>query len=179
MTRGLIGLALVVVLQGCSKSDQTKTIEIDPSELQLAPIQHEQLSEEQLRRIQKIYKALDGIDGQSIDSWIEDFKRDLDPNPNILIWEQIAEAYTNYLSQKELSPQQKYDAYLILLIRSMVPNDDVMPRVKEKLKALTEKDVKDVLSFYRWNAEPITVIKTTNKVEQKPRSDADKPRRSD
>lgn len=150
-------IALLFANAGCGQKKSEGKIEwIGPNEIQMAPIMHDKLSDGQLKRIEAIYSVFDGIDGQTIEKWIEDFRRDLDPNPNILIWENMASTYRDYLSSRNLSQEEKWDVYRVILVRTMVPEDEVLNRIE--LSALGESEVKEVLKHYKWKAEPITVF---------------------
>ena len=130
---------------------------IDPNKIQFSPIIHEKLSDDQMARIKAIHGVFGEFDGQSLEQWVEDFRRDLDPEPNIVVWEQMAVAYEGYLSsQDNLSKGQKLDVYRLILFRSMVPENEVLEQLKTE--TLTQKEARKVLSHYRWEAKPIEVI---------------------
>jgi len=40
-----------------------------------------------------------------LDTWITNFKRDLDPDRELAVWESMAAAYDRYTAGKDLSPE--------------------------------------------------------------------------
>ena len=56
---------------------------IDPSKIQSGPIQRDSLTDEQISRIKKLQQTFVEVDGQSLEKWIDNFKRDLDPDREI------------------------------------------------------------------------------------------------
>ena len=130
---------------------------IDPNKIQFSPIIHEKLSDDQMARIKAIHGVFGEFDGQSLEQWVEDFRRDLDPEPNIVVWEQMVVAYEGYISsQDNLSKGQKLDVYRLILFRSMVPENEVLEQLKTE--TMTQEEARKVLSHYRWEAKPIEVI---------------------
>ena len=95
-----------------------------------------------------------------LEKWIDDFKRDRDPNREIRIYEGMAEAYTAYCSGRNLTLRAKQDVYQIVLLRSGAPDAEVLRRLK--LKALSVDDAKEVLSLYRAPPAPITISTAPN-----------------
>ena len=60
-------------------------------------IQHEHLSEDQLNRITKLHKTFAEVDKSSLETWVDNFKRDANPESEISVWERVARAYTKSL----------------------------------------------------------------------------------
>jgi hypothetical protein len=127
-----------------SNSDEVETVRL--SKLQPGPIRHEQLSDEQLRRIRKIHQTFQEVYPISLEKTIENFKRDLDPEPEIVIWERIAEAYTAYLSRYKLSSKEKRAVFEVLLLRSSAPERYVLKNLKTTL--FSKEKVKEIMSYY-------------------------------
>jgi hypothetical protein len=82
----------------------------------------------------------------SLETWIDNFKRDANPDQELAVWERIAAAYTTYCSQRSLSLEAKKDVHTILLLRSMASENEVIKQVK--LDVLTIDDAKQVMKLY-------------------------------
>jgi hypothetical protein len=131
--------------------------DIDPKALQPGPIRHESLTDEQMARVRKLVDALREVDHSPLEKWVDDFKRDLNPDNEIEIWEAIAKAYASFTGSRSLDQSAKEEVFKLLLLRSMMTPDEALRRVK--LKALSEKDARDVLALYGAPPRPITVTK--------------------
>jgi hypothetical protein len=138
-----------------SPSDEAETAKI--SELEPGPIRHEQLTAEQLTRIQKIHETFREVNDASLEETIENFKRDVNPETEIVVWEQIAEAYTKYTSSHKLALEEKKAVYEILLLRSLAPEEMVLENLKTDI--FSEEQAKEMMSYYEGEPEPITVDK--------------------
>ncbi len=131
---------------------------IDPSEIQLSPIQHDTLNADQIEKITRIQSAFAEVYPVSLEQTITDFKRDLNPDSEIDIWSKMATAYEKYLASKKLLDlNTKKEVYKLILSRSMMPDEEAIQN--SKLTILTEEEAKEVLSFYTADPDPIDVIK--------------------
>lgn len=151
-------LAFVVALSiiSCSanissesqKTDvQQGTVEwVDADLIQSGPIRQESLTEEQLRRIHKVYDVFAEVDGQPLEVWIDNFKRDLDPDKELDIWERMAAAYSQYCEDRALSIEAKREVYGIVLLRSMASENDVLRHIE--LKILSTSDAKEIMKGF-------------------------------
>jgi len=68
------------------------------SDIQFGPIRHPVLPRDFIKRIKAFKKILSDIDSVSIEQTIDDFKRDADPESELVIWERIASTFQVYLS---------------------------------------------------------------------------------
>ena len=93
-----------------------------------------------------------------LEKWIDDFKRDRDPDGNISIWEDMQDAYKAYCGDRELPLATRKEVFKIVLMRSMMPDDHVLARIE--LEHLTVDDVRKILAAYPGDANPIDVIQT-------------------
>lgn len=66
---------------------------IDPNSIQRGRVIHDRLSEEMMARLRKLHEVFSEVDGTSFEQWVDDFKRDADPESNVVIWEHMARAY--------------------------------------------------------------------------------------
>ena len=118
---------------------------VDPAELRPGPVRHEQLTAAQVERITKLHETFKDADPTPLSKWLEDFKRDRDPDREIAICEGMAKAYSAYCEGRELSPSAKRDVYRVVLLRSAAPENEVMKRVK--LDVLKRADVEEILAL--------------------------------
>jgi hypothetical protein len=154
----LLFAALLCV--GCGKSKtpaQSKTEWIDPSKLQPGPIQHASLTEDQMSRVRRLQKTFIEADPSPLEKWVEDFRRDANPENELKIWEDMATAYETFTAGKKLTLEAKKDAFQIVLLRSGAAEDQVLQHLK--LKVLTEKDAREIMALFAEKPKPITVIK--------------------
>lgn len=120
---------------------------IDPNEIQQGPIQRDSLTAAQMQRITSLQKIFVEVDGQTVDQWADSFKRDLDPDRELAIWERMAAAYSRYCDKhQQLSLDAKNEVYKVVLLRSMASPSDVIARLD--LKVLTQQDARDVMAGY-------------------------------
>ena len=117
----------------------------DPSKLGRGSIQHEQLTADQLAE----------VDPTPLDKWVDDFKRDRDPEREIRIYESMARAFVAYGRGRKLSLAAKKEVYELVLLRSGAPETEVLPQLK--LRELSVAEAKDVLRLYSDAPAPITV----------------------
>ncbi|MAG93949.1 MAG: hypothetical protein CMJ48_09395 [Planctomycetaceae bacterium] len=147
-------------LIGCGgTSAPESTVErIDPNEIQQGPILHDTLPDELLARIKNVHATFADVDGTPLDKWIDDFKRDLDPEGNVSIWEDMQVAYNSYCNDRDLPLQTRKEVFKIVLMRSMMPDDEVLSRLE--LEHIAADDVRSILAAYPGDAKPIDVIQT-------------------
>jgi hypothetical protein len=141
---GFLFALIVLSTVGCSITRKTQTASSSP--LQPNANQAGQLQEDQLLRIKTLQQTFAEVDETPLDEWIDNFKRNADPNREIMVWERIAEAYTRYCSLHPLTVEAKKEVFSILVTRSMVSEDEALKQIKPKL--LTINDAKEVMSFY-------------------------------
>ena len=152
---------LVVCLLGCGGTTSTpeSTVEwIDPNEIQQGPTLHDTLPDDLRTRIKAVHETFADVDGTPLEKWIDDFKRDLDPEGNISIWEDMQVAYNSYCNVRELPLKTRKEVFKIVLMRSMMSDDDVLARLE--LEHVSADDVRTILAAYPGGANPIDVIQT-------------------
>jgi hypothetical protein len=116
---------------------------VDPSTIQPGQIRRDSLTAEQMERVRKLQAVFVEVDGQSVEQWVDNFKRDLNPDRELEIWESMAKAYTAYCSKRTLSPEVKKEVFEVILLRSMAPEKDVLERLE--LKVLTKDEAVAVM----------------------------------
>ena len=124
--------------------------------VEAGPIRHETLTPEQINRLRTVQATLEEVDASPLEKWIDDFKRDVNPDREIDIYEAIAHAYQAFCSARSRTPAQKQDAYGLLLERSGTTDDNALRNYK--LKSLTGGEARELLSHYNKSAEAIQVF---------------------
>jgi hypothetical protein len=114
-----------------------------------------ELTPAQVQRITKVQQALKEVDRSPLKQWVDNFKRDVNPDDEIELWEVIAAAYTAYTANRSLGAEAKKDVFLILLLRSAAPEAEVLRKLK--LKVLSQAEAREVLALYQGPSRPITV----------------------
>ena len=100
-----------------------------------------------MKRISAIRSVFAEIDGQTIDQWADNFKRDANPDDELAIWERMANAYSLYCDKREnLNLETRKEVYKVILLRSMASPEEVIARLE--LAILTEQDARTVMSGY-------------------------------
>ena len=119
---------------------------VDPKSIQEGPIQHDTLSSEQMDRIKKIHDAFAEVDPEPIEKWVDDFKRDLDIEQEMSIWERMVKAYQPFIASHNLSIAARKEAFQVILMRSMASEDDTLAHLS--LKVLSREDAVDLMRRY-------------------------------
>jgi hypothetical protein len=115
------------------------------------------LTDEQLARITHVQKVFQEVDSSPLEKWVEDFQRDVNPDNEIKIYENMAAAYEAFTTSKTLSMDAKKDVYQVVLLRSAAPEQEVITHLK--LRVLTEQDARQIMAHYSGAPEPIKVAK--------------------
>src|SRR5262249_42454280 len=140
----LISSSPIFISCQSQESKEAKSTQwIDPSKLQPGPIRHENLSDEQISRIGKVQAVFADVDSTPLDKWIDDFKRDVDPDHEIAIWEAMAHAYKGVIDGKNWPLEKREELLGILLVGSSAPIDEAMKHVK--LSEVSESEAREVL----------------------------------
>ena len=119
---------------------------VNTADLKPNEIQHEQLSEEQLRRIKKLQETFAEVDSSSLEKWIDNFKRDANPDSEIAVWERVANAYTRYCSRRQLTLEAKGDVFQALVVRSMTSDEEAVKTLK--LRVLSADEARKIMREY-------------------------------
>jgi hypothetical protein len=155
-----IALSTALLCAGCGQSEspkQSKTQWIDPNKLEPGPIQHTSLTEEQMSRVKRLQSTFSEADPSPLEKWMEDFRRDANPENELKIWEAMAKAYESFTTNRNLTLDAKKEVFQVVLLRSGAPEGDVLQHLK--LKVLTEKDAREIMALFVEKPKPITVIK--------------------
>jgi hypothetical protein len=129
-----------------NKGQEPDTQWVDPASLTHGPTKRDGLSSKQMERIYKLRDALAEVERSPIEKWVDNFKRDVNPDKELAVWERIADGYTRYCSKRPLSIEAKKDVFQLLLLRSMASEQEVLNHVK--LKTLTVDEAKETLKEF-------------------------------
>lgn len=169
LCRALLVLVCANLALGCSphespppaakRSSSAQVEWVAVSALQTGPIRHDALAPEQLARIKHLQTIFAEVDPTPLDKWVDDFRRDTDPEREIRIYESMAHAYDAYVSSRTLSLAAKREVYQLVLLRSGASDEDVLQHAK--LEVLSPDDAKEVLRNYTAPPVPVTITTTT------------------
>jgi len=158
--RLLAALMLCVVLTSgydhSASSSDGKIQWVNPKKLEAGPIRHANLTEDQISRVRRVQKIFSEVDPSPIEKWLDDFKRDENPERELVIWENMATAYETFTTSNSLTLGGKTEAFQVLLLRSGVPDDEVLKHLE--LKVLTEKDARAIMALFAIKPEPIRAV---------------------
>lgn len=151
--------ALLAGMLGCGELPAPKSPVqmVDLNTIQPGPTIHDTLPDALLTRIKNVQLIFAEVDGTSLEKWIDDFKRDLDPEGNVKIWEDMAVAYTSFCDKKELPLDTRKEVFKVVLMRSMMSDEDVLSSLE--LKHISVDDAKTIIAAYPGEAKPIEVIR--------------------
>ena len=90
------------------------------------------------------------------EEWLDGFKRDLNPENEVEIWEDMATAYSKFLKIHDVGPKGRNEAFGLLLVRSSTED---MQGSYSKLEVLTLEQAKAVVAGYEATAKPVTYQK--------------------
>lgn len=159
MKRIILIAALTASIFSCkekTKPDsnvQNKNIE----NLTPGPIVHESLNKEQLDKIKFIQETFNEVYPISLDETITNFKRDQNPDNEINIWLNMAKAFQPFAKENkgEERLEIRKEAFKLILMRSMMPEKEVISSVD--LKLLSDNETQEILNNYTLDAKPIKV----------------------
>lgn len=116
------------------------TFSVNPKILKPGEIQHQQLPKELENRIRKCFARLAEVDKTPIESIVEDFKRDQNPDKEIVIWEAVADAYDGFLKSRKTDAATRQAAFGVLMHLSTSNARDVEIK-KLRQEPLTDSDI--------------------------------------
>ena len=135
-----------------------QTTTINPNAIQLSPYRHAELPPALLARIRATTDVFAKIDGITYEKAVDLYRRDVNPEENLVLWEEMARAYQLFCQKRCTSKQEQQDVYRSLLLRSMYPEEQALRHVK--LQVLGRSEALAVMRLYRLPAKPIDVIQT-------------------
>jgi hypothetical protein len=163
LIRNLLALAIpAFLLVSCENKNRNVSAdvkEMKTSDISLSPIRHDTLSKEQLDKIKQIQTTFAEVNPTPLDTTIENFKRDQNPDREIAIWLTMGKVYKGFLEKKgkKVGIEEKNEAYELILLRSMMPEEEA--KTKARFKLLTDDDVKQIFNLYTEAPAPIVIEK--------------------
>lgn len=116
---------------------------------------HDELPADLSDRIRAITDVFEPIDGLSYEAALDLYRRDRNPEAEVVIWEEIVRVYSEFCATSCTTAERKREVYTALLIASSLPKSAVMETLQPTV--LSEEDVSRIVSMYRLSPEPITV----------------------
>lgn len=129
---------------------------MDPNKIQMNGYMYDELPQEMLKRIKVTTDTFEIVDGISYHKAVDLYKRDLDPESNLVIWEEMARVYNVFCEFRCKTAEERMDVYRALLLRSMFTDQEAFYRLQPKV--ITTQEAKDIISKYKLEAKPIDVI---------------------
>jgi hypothetical protein len=133
-----------------------ETITIDPNKVNLNEHVHTSLPPELLPRIKAITNVFEPIDEISYEQAVDLYKRDLNPESNLIIWEEMARVYTAFCAARCTSPEERMDVYRTLLLRSMYSPEETIKNLQ--LNVLSKPEAMSIINQYSLKSEPIPIM---------------------
>ncbi len=119
----------------------------------LSPPGISSLTDEQKQRVEVISAIFENVYSDNTEDWAKDFSRDINPEVEISVWENIAKAFLKIDQVKYLSDDQKEEAFGLLLMRSMMSVSKVIEGYK--VSTLSKRAAKEILRGYE--ARPVMI----------------------
>lgn len=157
----LAGLLLILVsiflsYKKAQKNQSANTL--DHKKILPGPIVHDELSEEQIKKITQIQAVFSDIYPISLQDTINNFKRDRNPDNEIRVWENMMHTYETFIAKNpEINVEKKSEVFKLILTRSMMDENKV--RSQTEFKILNENEVNEILASYTLESKPIIIEK--------------------
>ena len=135
----------------------TTTTTVDPATVKLGPIRHAELPRALIERAKALEPVFADVYPVTHEKWLEGFRRDVHPEREIAIWEQIAVAFTQFTAGRSVSLEIRREAFALLLFRSGATADATLKHAK--LKYLTKDLAEQLVELYTAPPRPISLRK--------------------
>ena len=146
-------LLSLLIVSSLLNAEETKIM--DPNDIKMGPVLNEKLPEDLLKRIKSVTDVFEIVDGISYTESVNLYQRDLDPEANLVIYEEMARVYKEFCETRCSSQVERMDVYKLTLIRSMFKENEVLQRVD--LNSLSQQEALSIIKSYKLKAEPIAV----------------------
>jgi hypothetical protein len=153
--KNIISVFTILILSQAVNA-QDNIVTMDPNQIQMNGYVHEKLPEEMLKRIKVTTDTFEAVDGISFEKAVDLYKRDLDPEANLVIWEEMARVYNIFCKSRCETASERKEVYRALLLRSMFSNQEALARLQPK--SLSVMEAQSIISQYKLAAKPIDVI---------------------
>ena len=155
MKKLLLILLLLSVTAICEESKESEIM--DPNDISFNEYVHKTLPNELLVRIKATTDVFEIVDGVSYEEAVDLYKRDYDPESNLIIWEEMARVYSLFCNSRCTTHEERLEVYKTLLLRSMFTKKDTLSQME--YTELTIKEAEYILSQYGMEPEPLGIIK--------------------
>jgi len=97
---------------------------------------------------------LGDVDSLPMEQWVDDFKRDADPDRELAVWEAMARAYVRCTADRNWPLEKRKELFGILLVGSGAPPDEALAHLK--LKTVSEAEAREALGVLAedWKKRP-------------------------
>jgi len=92
-----------------------KVKKIDLTGIRKGPVRHEKLSDALISRVRAIRAALLSAYPHTMEFWLDGFKRDMEPEKEILWWEHLSVCFLEHYWTKRPDEEQAKSAFRLLL----------------------------------------------------------------
>jgi len=115
------------------------------SDLKRGPVRHQTLPDSFIERVKNFKQAIAEVDKTSLETTLDNFQRDLNPEQELYLWEHIAKMYQwSVVANAGLSLPQKKELFGLLVMLSMGQNDF------SHIKLLPKEVVEEVKDRYQY-----------------------------
>lgn len=114
---------------------------VDRNKLRLGEVRHAELPPKLVERIKKIAAVFADVLPDPLEKWLEDFRRDDDPEPEVQVWEKIAGKYLLLTEPSEPLGKRKEVARVLLDCSS---NSAEVARLTAECKNLSREDIERI-----------------------------------
>lgn len=151
-------IAATSLAGGCGGTERPdrKTQWGDPKTVQAGPVLHDSLTSGQMERVRGLQKIFSEVDPSPVEKWAEDFRRDLNPERELSLWEGMASVYASYMASRKLTLDAKKEVFQVVLMRSATSEEEALAHLK--LKVLTEKDARVIMGLFTGKPQPVRAV---------------------
>ena len=126
------------------------------ADLQPGPIRHVKLDADLEARIRNFEPIFAEVYPKSHEEWLDGVMRDLNPEPEIAIWEAMAAAYQTFTEKHTLTVDARKEAFGLLLMRSAADEQTTLSGAK--LRHLSPAEAEEIVKLYSAQPQPVQVI---------------------
>ena len=160
MKKYIFFFLIITACPSCISEDekQPETVTLSPNDIQLNDVIHDSLSAGQLVKVKRVCTVFAEVYPVSFEETVTNFKRDQNPDQEIAVWMDMADAYEKYMASKPALTdlKKKKEIFGLLLLRSMMPEEEALKNQKNEI--LTEAEAKEVMGYYTAKPKPIDVV---------------------
>ena len=149
----LIAIGAVLLFRRSSAPRKPQT---PLSGIQFGPIRHDSLPDALVERVRRLEPVFWEVYPRSHEEWRDGFKRDADPETEIVMWEQMAAAYARFTHDRALTLDAKREVLGLLLLRSAA--DEQSTIASAKLRYLNRAEARELVSLYSAAPQPVKVL---------------------